>query len=156
MQFQISPVAQIASSISILASWHHQQWQHLNDPIYDLKARIADYRNIANANQYPAMFVAHQNSRPLGSIRLVENDMETHSELSPWLASLYVHQDYRRNGIGTALIRTIEIVTSELKFKTIYLFTEDKSFLYEKMGWQVHCNEIYYNQATTIMKKILN
>ncbi len=156
MRFQISPIAEIASSISILAGWHHQQWYHLNEPGYDLKARTIDYQKIINTNHYPTMFVAHHNSTPLGSIRLVNNDMDSHPELSPWLASLFVHQDYRSNGIGTALIRTIEKVASKLKFETIYLFTEDTQSLYQKMGWHVHANETYYNQSVTVMNKHLD
>ncbi|VAW91025.1 hypothetical protein MNBD_GAMMA21-2074 [hydrothermal vent metagenome] len=101
------------------------------------------------------MFVAHQNSTPLGSARLVENDMDTHPELYPWLASLYVHQDYRQNGIGSALIKIIEKAATELNFKSIYLFTEDMQTLYINHGWEVYSKEQYYDQTVTIMSKYL-
>lgn len=155
MRYQISPLADIKSAIPVLATWHHQEWLHLNDPDYNLNVRIADYEQIANANSFPAMFVAHQNMKPLGSVRLIAEDMDTHPELSPWLASLYVHQDYQRKGIGSALIKKIEHTAGKLNFKTIYLFTEDKQAIYKNLAWQVFANETYLNQAVTIMSKTL-
>lgn len=153
MLFQISPLNAIPAAIEKLADWHHQEWQHLNDPAYDLKARITEYETYTN--HYPTMFVAHQNSTPLGSARLVENDMDTHPELYPWLASLYVHQDYRQNGIGSALIKITEKAATDLNFESIYLFTEDMQTLYLNHGWEVYSKEQYYDQAVTIMSKHL-
>ncbi len=155
MHFKISPLAEITSAIPVLANWHHQEWKHLNDPAYDLSARINDYEKIIDADSFPAMFVAHNEDTALGSVRLIDDDMDTHPELTPWLASLYVHPDYRHKGIGSALIQTIEDTASKLNFKTIYLFTEDKQTIYQKQDWQIYANEIYYDQAVTIMCKTL-
>ncbi len=156
MQYQISPLADIRSAIPVLAEWQHQEWQHLNSESYDLSARIADYQQIAEANSFPVMFVAHKNGRPLGSARLIDNDMDTHPELNPWLASLYVYKDYRHKGIGSALIHQIENTAATLNFETIYLFTEDKQSIYKKQAWKILANETYYNEAVTIMHKHLH
>ena len=156
MHFQISPITDIRSAIPLLANWHHQEWPHLNSKSYDLKARITDYEKIAEAKTFPAMFVAHRNGNPLGSARLIDNDMDTHPELSPWLASLYVLKEFRHQGIGSALIRKIENTATELNFETIYLFTEDKQSIYNKQAWQILANETYCDQAITIMHKRLN
>ena len=155
MHFQISPIADIRSVIPMLAGWHHHEWQHLNNQNYDLNSRIIDYKNIADAKSFPIMLVAHNNKTPLGSVRLIDNDTDTHSELSPWLASLFVYKDYRHQGIGTALIKEIEKAAVKLNFKTIYLYTEDKQAIYQKQAWQIFANEIYYDQAVTIMHKPL-
>jgi len=156
MQFQISPVAKIPSAIPLLADWHHQEWQHLNSQNYNLKARITDYEQIAATKVFPAMLVAHKNQTPLGSIRLIENDMDTHPELSPWIASLYVSEEYRRLGIGTALIANIETTAIELNFKKIYLFTENHQAIYKRQRWEIFSNEMYFNQNVTIMHKQLH
>ncbi len=153
MLFQISPLSAIPAATETLAGWHHHEWLHLNDPAYDRKARIAEYKTYTTP--YPAMFVAHHKTTPLGSARLVENDMDSHPELSQWLASLYVHQNYRQNGIGVALIQTIEKAATELNFESIYLFTEDMQTLYKKQGWEVYLTEEYYDQSITIMRKQL-
>jgi len=155
MQFQISPLSDLPSAISMLADWHHQQWQHLNDPAYDLSARIADYKDLISSQPYPVMFVAHQDGTAFGSVRLIENDMDTHPELSPWMASLFVHEKYRLNRIGSALIQVIEKAAISLNFELIYLYTEDMQKLYKKHGWKIQSDEKYHDQSVTIMSKQL-
>lgn len=155
MPYQISPLAEVISSIPVLAEWHHREWQHLNSDSYDLEARIHDYRQTALSAHLPVMYVAHLNDNPLGSARLVKNDMQTHPELSPWLASLYVHEQYRRQGIATALIKSIESAALERQFRTLYLFTENQQPLYKNLAWQVISEETYFNEKVTIMEKKL-
>lgn len=46
----------------------------------------------------PCAFVALDDGRPMGSASLVTYDMETHVEWSPWLASVFVHPDFRGRG----------------------------------------------------------
>jgi len=155
MQYQISPLAKLTSSIPTLAAWHHKQWQHLNSKQYTLAARIRDYQQTARRHDMPVMYVAHQDYVPLGSARLVQNDMDIYTELSPWLASLYVDERYRHQGIASALIKTIETAACNGKFQKIYLYTENSQPLYTNLAWQVLAEETYYNEAVTIMQKTL-
>jgi predicted N-acetyltransferase YhbS len=156
MNYLIEPVAKHIELIPVLAHWHHQEWQHLNPESYDLQSRIKEYQEVVNSPGLPAMLVAHNNSQALGSVRLIKNDMDTHPELGPWLASLYVHPDFRRQGIATSLIRELEDVTRQLGFQDLYLFTEDRQQMYQKLGWQQLLIERYYNEQVVIMVKHLN
>ena len=47
----------------------------------------------------PLTVVASIEGVPVGSASLLEEDMETHADLSPWLASVFVLPTSRRQGI---------------------------------------------------------
>lgn len=156
MHFKIDPLSKYPGLIPVLARWHHREWKHLNHESYDLETRIEDYRQaVTNTSSLPQMLVAHLNGHALGSARLIESDMDTHPELGPWLASLFVPPDFRRQGIASRLIPEIESVARQLGHSKIYLFTEDMEDLYKKQEWQPECCEEYYGETVTIMSKIL-
>lgn len=155
MDYQIEPLATHPELIPLLAQWQHQEWQHLNPPSYDLQSRIEEYQQAISTSGLPVMLVAHHNGQALGSIRLIENDMASHPELGPWLASLYVHPDFRGQGIAMHLISEIENVARQLGFQHIYLYTEDRQLMYQRLGWQKQFSEHYYNKEVEVMTKVL-
>jgi GNAT superfamily N-acetyltransferase len=155
MSGKIDPLAIHPELIATLAEWHDREWRHLNPDSYDIQARIEDYRRAMDPDQIPVMLVAHDNGKPMGSVQLINDDMETHPELSPWLASLYVHPEYRQQGIATRLILEIEETARQLGFDQLYLFTEDRDSFYKKLGWRELFREIYYGESVTVMQKHL-
>lgn len=157
MHCRIDHLAKYPGLIPVLARWHHRQWQHLNPASYDLQARINDYQQTAtDPISLPQMLIAHINGHALGSARLVVSDMDTHPELTPWLASLYVPPDFRRQGIATRLIAEIENSAKQLGFESLYLFTEDRKNMYQKLGWQEQFSENYFNERVFVMVKNLH
>ena len=63
--------------------------------------------------------------------------MDTRPELSPWLASVYVAADHRRQGIGSALVRRVAEEAASLGVEALYLFTPDQERFYARLGWTV-------------------
>lgn len=156
MHCKIDHLARYPGLIPVLARWHHREWQHLNPETYDLQARINEYQQTAtDLASLPQMLIAHINGHALGSVRLIMSDMDTRPELSPWLASLYVPPDFRRQGIATRLISEIEIVAKQSGFEQLYLFTEDKCEMYNRLGWQEQSHEKYYEKQVIVMTKSL-
>ncbi len=156
MHCKIDPLSKYPGLIPVLARWHHREWQHLNPETYDLQARINEYQQTAtDLTSLPQMLIAHINGHALGSARLINRNMDSHPELGPWLASLYVPPDFRQQGIATRLITEIEITAKQFGFEKLYLFTEDKREMYNRLGWQEHFREKYYEKQVIIMTKNL-
>ena len=155
MHFKIDRLVKYPGLIPVLAKWHHRQWQHLNPDSYDEQARREDYRLAIDSTGLPQMLIAHINGHALGSARLIQSDLDTHPELTPWLASLYVPPDFRLHGVATRLIAEIENMAKQFGFKKIYLFTEDKSGMYTKLGWQEQFREKYHGEDIIVMSKQL-
>lgn len=137
--------------LSTLAAWHHQQWSDLN-PGDTLEKRMARMQNHLGRLQIPTTFVALDDHALLGSACLVADDMKQHVDLSPWLASVYVHPPHRRRGVGAALVRRVVEEAKTLEVQTLCLFTPDRESFYARLGWSVHEHIEYMHQDVVIMK----
>jgi len=106
---QIGYLADHAAFVPTLARWHHAQWSYLS-PGDSVERRIAGLRKQSGRRQIPTTFVAYDTTKAgdkvlIGSASLIAQDMDTRPELSPWLASVYVAAEHRRQGIGSSLVR---------------------------------------------------
>ncbi len=131
---EILPLACKPEFIEELARLHHREWNHIS-PSFTLKKRINAIRNTARIQGIPTFFVAVLNDQLIGSAAIVENDMGTKPDLSPWLAAVYVKEENRKKGIGSQLIQRCvqEAVASDVT--DLYLYTEHAVQYYEKQGW---------------------
>jgi GNAT superfamily N-acetyltransferase len=148
---RIAGIAEHPELIETVARWHFGEWGHL-EPGDSLAARVA-YLNTqaAHPGRIPATFIALEGDEPLGSASVVEHDMDTHPELTPWLASVYVKPDARGRGVASALVRRVMAEAATLGAPRLYLFTEGARGLYEKLGWHVIGAEQFQSVAVTIM-----
>ena len=134
-----------------LASWHHAEWSHLN-PEGSLEDRIKKMSVYLSDDQIPSTFIYVGQNQLIGSAAVIEHDMDTHKELSPWLASVYVKPEFRNQGIGSKLVSHIMQYINHAGFAELYLFTEDQVSFYSHLGWISVSEETYRNADVTIMK----
>jgi GNAT superfamily N-acetyltransferase len=144
---RIDYLADHADAISTLARWHHEQWKHLS-PGGSIEKRISQLHTHLGKGQIPTTFVALSPSEGcvseadrgevIGSASLIAHDMDTHPELSPWLASVFVAPQYRERGVGTALVRRVIQEAEALGVAKLYLYTTpDKKGFYARLGWSL-------------------
>jgi GNAT superfamily N-acetyltransferase len=136
--------------IDLLAKWQHEEWRYLN-PNGTVEKRAEKMLHYLGAESIPSAYVAKINQELTGSASIVKFDMDTHRELSPWLASVFVSPDHRNKGVGTALVRHVMDQAKLNSIKTLYLFTPDKEKFYRKLGLAVLCKEEYRGYPVTIM-----
>ena len=133
-----------------LAQWHHNEWLHLN-PGAILSCRLQRYQASLETEALPEIFVAYNGTTLLGSVTLDKEDMDTRSHLTPWLASLYVQPDNRRQGVASQLIKYVVCYAKENGYKNIYLFTEDQTDFYQHRGWHFIESVEYRNAEVDLM-----
>ena len=68
---------------------------------------------------------------------LVVDDMDTRTELSPWLAGVFVAVESRKQGIGAALVRRVIVDAWSLGIDRLYLYTLNSEQFYSHLGWSV-------------------
>jgi len=152
---QIIDLNDAPQHIPQLAEWHHRQWSYLN-PRGTIERRIEKLRTHLCAAPIPSTYIAladdAANSELLGSASLVAQDMDTHSELTPWLASVFVNPSQRRQGIGAMLVKRIMSAAQAAGVTTLSLFTPDQEHFYRQLGWSTIATELYRGAEVTIMQ----
>lgn len=144
-------LSQEPQHIPVLAAWHHQEWAHLN-PGGTLEKRIAKMQTYLDAGLVPSTYIYKQDDQLAGSAALIECDMDTRPELTPWLASVFVSLAFRRQGIGSALVRHVMLQAQSAGLPRMYLFTPDQADFYHKLGWQTLLQERYRGCWVTLMQ----
>ena len=136
--------------LPILAQWQHGEWGHLR-PGDSLEARTTRLRAEGERDRIPLTVVAHENGEALGSASLIQHDMDTRLELSPWLAGVFVGTGHRRHGIGAQLVRRIMAEAARLKVPILYLYTVHSENFYASLGWALQEHATYREQKVAIM-----
>jgi len=147
---RIEHLADHVAAAPTLARWILDEWGYLL-PGCTLEDIVAMYEKRTVRGRIPETFVALEGDTVVGAASIIEEDMETHKELSPWLAEVYVASEFRNRGLGSALVRTIIQEAKDLGVRRLYLFTPDKVAFYQHLGWQVLERTEYYEKNVTIM-----
>ncbi|MDD2325183.1 MAG: GNAT family N-acetyltransferase [Alphaproteobacteria bacterium] len=139
--------------IPVCASWAFGQWGCQSGGSFDrAKTRFTEG---ANRNGIPLTLVALSGGKPAGMVSLWAEDFIGRPDLSPWMASVYVHPFHRKKGIALSLIKRLEEEAKRLGYEDIYLVTEESKGLYEKNGWQEIAQVHTHYGAASLMTKAL-
>jgi N-acetylglutamate synthase-like GNAT family acetyltransferase len=149
-QMQIFSLKDRPQHLLPLAAWHHAEWSYLN-PNRSLEERIEEMREDLLGKIIPTTYVAESNGELLGSACILADDMSTHPELTPWLASVYVAAEQRGKGIGSMLVKRVMQHARDNGIRRLYLYTPDQAQLYARLGWKVFSEELYNGTPVTIM-----
>ena len=84
---------------------------------------------------------------------LVAHDMETHPELTPWLAGVYVPAEFRHKGYGSALVDRVVSEAATLGIPELYLYTASAHDLYARLGWSLLERDDYLGQEVVLMRR---
>jgi GNAT superfamily N-acetyltransferase len=108
----------------------------------DSDTSLADYlsgiERIAAASRFPTAYVAHYHDQYAGSILLIDDDLDERPQYSPWIAALWVENNFRRRGVATALIDRARSSARELGFETCFLCAGDEnSAFYVERGFRI-------------------
>ncbi len=133
-----------------LARWHHAEWSYLN-PLRSFDQRVQEMQEDLEGKVIPTTFVAEDDGELLGSACILADDMSSHPELTPWLASVYVNEIHRGKGIGSTLVKRVMQHAQENGVKRLYLYTPDQEQMYARLGWQLYSREPYNGTPVTIM-----
>lgn len=147
---QIHDLSHHPHAIAQLAGWHFDQWSHLY-PNMTQHCFVQELQQSLAGGTIPRTWVVSDSEQVRGSASVVEQDMHTHPELGPWLASVYVHEQLRGQGVGSKLIRTVMQDCAQSGLKELYLFTPGQENFYRSLGWKTLRQEEYQGESVSIM-----
>jgi GNAT superfamily N-acetyltransferase len=136
MKILIEYLADHPEFIGAVGQWYHRQWASLK-PGEPVQTWVPELRCLCGKGTIPSAFVAVLNGEPVGSALLIADHTDNRESLSPRLASLFVLHQYRKRGIGSALVRRVMEEAGALAVKRLYLFTEDAGLFYRRLDWKI-------------------
>jgi len=151
MSIEITYLKHHPQHVSILASWAFNMWGHYN-PESTLERFVAKIEQHLNEDCLPLTYIALCNNKPVGMSSLRNAD-GIRPDLSPWLGSLFVHPDYRHQGIGEKLIATVITKAKEMHYSKLYLlaFDEILPLWYQRLGWKfIGIDEVYTHPVSVM------
>jgi GNAT superfamily N-acetyltransferase len=151
---RIVSIAERLDLVPTIARWHWEEWGH-HDPGGSLLSWTAGLAERTRPDGVPTTFVALEGDLPIGSACLVEHDMLTRPELSPWLAGVFVVPEMRQRGIGSALVEHATRRAAAFGTARLFLYTNGAEGVYSRLGWRVREREIYEGRTVTIMELCL-
>ena len=115
-----------------VSGWIWKEWS------YEHGAKLEDviYRSNHSLSKsgIPSMYIAVLKGEVVGVVSLWRNDLTTRQDLYPWMATLYVKESFRGQGVGRRLQEKSIAVAKELGYSYLYLIKDHIGY-YEKFGW---------------------
>ncbi|WP_039914912.1 GNAT family N-acetyltransferase [Cellvibrio mixtus] len=126
-----------------VAYWHHKECERQG-----LKSTLAlrQQRLVLHVKEQllPKTLIILQRDELVGCVSLVnytyrssERMPKVSTETPVWLSNLYVPEQYRRQGIGSALIDAAKHYVRDLGLTELWLSATDYTDYYQKRGWEI-------------------
>lgn len=149
---KIYPLADVPEYSAQLATWYYAEWKRFygQKTFHDIAQGI---RKRAQIDCLPIALVAIHCSQPVGTISLKEYDMDDEREYSPWLAGLYVREDYRKKRIGKDLVAACLDTAKKLHYHKVFLWTPSAAPFFAGLGWSAIAVRTYKGEKITIMER---
>ncbi|MEP7452952.1 GNAT family N-acetyltransferase [Phyllobacterium sp. SB3] len=119
--------------VPLCARWNYEAWGR--DGGRSREEIIEGFLGFLDPNSHQKALVGFVSGLPVGLSLLIDNELESHPHLKPWLASLYVTPEMRLIGVGKAMVEATEQAAMQQGHKQLYLYTGETGY-YERMGWQ--------------------
>jgi len=121
------------NNLDIMTNWMYKWWGQEDGYTFDGVKCFLEHS--FQKDRLPKTYGLFHNGRIIGMFQFTYEDLEVRPDIYPWLANLYVDEEYRNKGIARVLLEKVkEIAKSSTNFDELYLFTKHIG-LYEKFGW---------------------
>ncbi len=145
---EIIPLKEAPEFLETIAEWHRNEWWDE----WALFMQSCDY-----SGWIPALYIGCIDGKPIGTSLLMEEDMTTRKDLTPWLAGVYVIPEERRKWYGTILAHHAMMQAKELGIPKLWLYTHTARHIYETLWWEYVSSEEYSDEwIVDIMTYIFN
>lgn len=139
--------------VPLAAGWLWEAfWRHRGSTLPEVEALVATSTVSA---EMPHCFVLLAEGEPVGTVSLIACDLDTRTDLTPWLAGMYVAPHARERGCATRLIRAVEAAAQAAGVATLWLYTHEAQGLYLRAGWASAENFTHAGMAATLMRRDL-
>lgn len=148
----VEPLENRPELVPVCARWNFHEWGR--EAGRTMQETVDAFMAFLDPDNQQKAFVALHAGIPSGLVLLIDNDLDTHEHLKPWLASLYVAPAFRNKGVGKQLIKAAEEAARSQGHEELYLYT-DKPDYYRSAGWEHHEALAGENAGMAILNRAL-
>lgn len=139
---------------ALVARWRYDAF-FANDGACFEETLRAQQAWLAQPSDYELPLLATVGGIPAGCCLFVRAEIDAKHDLTPWLASLYVAPDFRKRGIGAALVRAIEQHARGVGCGELHLYTSRAEPFYARLGWIARERFDWHGERLTLMARTL-
>jgi GNAT superfamily N-acetyltransferase len=152
--FEIVTTAERPELVAVAAEWIWREWARPKGRALErVVARMAARRAACGPEQ---TFVLLDRGQPAATASLVHEDLDARPDLTPWLASVFVHPDFRGRGHAPRLVRAVEASCVAAGVATLYLNSNTAVPLYARLGWREIGEAPSGAETVTLMRRDLD
>jgi GNAT superfamily N-acetyltransferase len=129
---KVEPLENHPELVPLCARWNFEAWGQSAG--LTMEDEVTAFLGFLAPSGRQKAFVAFISGLPVGLVLLIDNDLETHRHLKPWLASLFVIPEMRDRGVGKALVAATEAAAHIQGHRELYLYTSKPGY-YRGLGW---------------------
>jgi GNAT superfamily N-acetyltransferase len=116
----------------MVADWLLDEFRHAGSPTREQSVQTI----LAQPASSEDTFVLFAGDVPVGTASLVNSDLKSRPDLTPWLASVLVRPQFRGRGYSPMLVKHVEDCAAAASVSTLWLYTWTAEPLYARLGWQ--------------------
>jgi GNAT superfamily N-acetyltransferase len=125
-----------ASEVSICARWRVAEFADVLGTSVEMEEQVL--KAIAADQNRQVVLIATCDGVPAGTCLLVTSEIDPIHNVSPWLAGLYVAPEFRRLGVGRALIQAVEKEARSRGVPRLHLYAgNEEASYYQRLSWEV-------------------
>jgi GNAT superfamily N-acetyltransferase len=131
---KIDYLANNPDCVAQISKWCCEEWPwYYNNG--ELKSAISYHQRTAQVGAVPCALVAFEGDQLVGTISIIEEDMDLRPTLTPWLGCLYVSPPFRGRGVAAQLINEGIKVAKSLKIRKIFAWTATLTDALRSQNW---------------------
>lgn len=154
MDFTIVDLAECPEFLDVCAAWAFGLWGSQSGG--SLEQSRANFDQAVRRSPDALTLVATRDGKAIGTVSLRDSDFEGRRDLKPWLASVYVHPEYRRSGLAHELVTRLQAAARQRGHDRLYLITEHSEGLYAGLGWTTFERVVGPHGPAVLMTRVLD
>ena len=133
MNYEVQKITKLSDeNLNIIVDWMYKWWGKTEG--YSIDELNCYILNSLQSDRLPLTYGIFDNKKIIAIYQFTYSDLDSRPDIYPWLANVYVDEQYRNKGIGKLLIESVKENIKHTNFKEIYLYTPNNNF-YEKYGF---------------------
>lgn len=149
MNLEIKQLVNIdENTLDIITTWMYNWWGKIYN--YSFEKVKCFMEHSMQKDRLPQTYGLFLDEKIIGIYQFTYNDLDVRPDIYPWLANVYIDEEYRKQGYGRKLLESVKkTAQTAIDFQEIFLYTEHIG-LYEKFDWKFVSNVDTYNEKSRI------